>query len=510
MKRNIKKQLLSLTDTLNEAHEYITDQIANKNTEAVISLLKDCQDSAVKIGTTIEQYENGYRHIVEKLEKYCDMLYQLGQALENSSGALKLMKKISKSIDIIANNIKYDIKCEIEVLFLPYKASMWTSLESIWKAASMDPDCNAVVMPIPYFNIGDPSNITEEYEGDLFPKDVQITDYRNYDIAKRHPDAIIIHNPYDDNNILTRVHPNFFSSRLKEHTDCLVYSPYFTYGNFIPGKSDYQYLEPGTVNADKIIIQSEKVKKIFKTYGFSDDKLIVSGSPKIDAIVKLNSNDMDMPEKWKEKLGNKKIFLLNTHLTYFPASFTNTTKSGNYGVRFHNEILKAILDRKDVGLIWRPHPLMNKMISAKYPECLDYIDHLEKTISNSSNCVIDNTADYRPAFVYSDAMISTWSSLINEYMVLGKPVMIFQTQPSGETRARSPIDRGLNYYRFGPGGMRFEDFIDMVVEGKDPLYEARMNMINQAFRNLDGTAGENAYAWIKSELSKCKARTVTS
>jgi hypothetical protein len=37
-----------------------------------------------------------------------------------------------------------------------------------------------------------------------------------------------------------------------------------------------------------------------------------------------------------------------------------------------------------------------------------------------------------------------------------------------------------------------------------------MNMINQAFRNLDGTAGENAYAWIKSELSKCKSRTVTS
>ena len=37
-----------------------------------------------------------------------------------------------------------------EIVFLPYKASMWDSLESIWQAARADAACHAVVIPIPY------------------------------------------------------------------------------------------------------------------------------------------------------------------------------------------------------------------------------------------------------------------------------------------------------------------------------------------------------------------------
>ena len=279
-----------------------------------------------------------------------------------------------------------------------------------------------------------------------------------------------------------------------------MYSPYFSHGTYVPNKSDFQYIVPGTINADKIIVQSEKVKKIYITYGFNESKLVVAGSPKIDAVVNLNVDNIDIPVEWKEKLDNKKVFLLNTHLTYFPASFSNKTKSGNYGVRFHNEILKAIIDKKDVGMIWRPHPLLKNMIIDRFPECREYIEYFEKSLLESSNCVIDNQGDYRPAFVFSDALISTWSSLINEYMVLGKPVMIFQRQLSDDVRSQSPIDRGLNYFRFGPNGMSFEEFINMVVDEKDPLKEERMKMIKQAFKNIDGSAGCRAYMELKSEL----------
>ena len=37
------------------------------------------------------------------------------------------------------------MKVRKEVVFLPYKASMWDSLESVWKAAEEDPDCVAYV-----------------------------------------------------------------------------------------------------------------------------------------------------------------------------------------------------------------------------------------------------------------------------------------------------------------------------------------------------------------------------
>ncbi|BBF45236.1 hypothetical protein lbkm_3998 [Lachnospiraceae bacterium KM106-2] len=41
--------------------------------------------------------------------------------------------------------------CELVYLFLPYNASMWESLESIWKAARDDPNYDVYVIQIPLF-----------------------------------------------------------------------------------------------------------------------------------------------------------------------------------------------------------------------------------------------------------------------------------------------------------------------------------------------------------------------
>ena len=65
---------------------------------------------------------------------------------------------------------------------------------------------------------------------------------------------------------------------------------------------------------------------------------------------------------------------------------------------------------------------------------------MEEKINCSSNCIMDNTDDYMIAFQHSDALISTYSSLINEYMVTGKPVMIFQKQQPADIKERHIID----------------------------------------------------------------------
>ena len=63
------------------------------------------------------------------------------------------MKNIRNLLKEIKNSILYDINdSKKEVVFLPYKASMWDSLESVWKAADEDPECDAYVIPIPYYD----------------------------------------------------------------------------------------------------------------------------------------------------------------------------------------------------------------------------------------------------------------------------------------------------------------------------------------------------------------------
>ena len=81
------------------------------------------------------------------------------------------------------------------------------------------------MIPIPYYDKNPDGSIgLMHYEGNLYPEEVPITRYDEFDFAGVHPDAIFIHNPYDASNAATTVHPFFYSDRLKIYTDCLVYS----------------------------------------------------------------------------------------------------------------------------------------------------------------------------------------------------------------------------------------------------------------------------------------------
>ena len=157
-----------------------------------------------------------------------------------------------------------------EVVFLPYKASMWDSLESVWKTAVADPECDAYVVPIPYYDKNPDGSFKQmHYEGDQYPAEVPVLWYEDYDLAARRPDVIFIHNPYDECNYVTSVEPAYYSKNLRNYTDKLVYIPYFVLGEIDP--EDEEAVEdmahfctlPGVINADKVIVQSENMRQAY-------------------------------------------------------------------------------------------------------------------------------------------------------------------------------------------------------------------------------------------------------
>ncbi len=505
MRLKKKKELINILKTLKQLHVKLSEVISRKENNILQRLLIDCQQTAIDIGNFLEkeEKEENIKETVGILEIYCEKIYQISKSViftkQQKQEIDRLVDEVIHKIDDLPSGKKL-------LVFMPYKASMWTSLESIWKAASEDENCEALVLPIPYFEIG--KHIKEvhmEYEGDKFPKYVPITDWKTFSLEDAMPDAIFIHNPYDDGNNLTTIHPNYYSDVLKQYTDCLVYVPYFTMGSYIKGRSDFHYINKGTQNADKVIVQSDFVKEIYQSYGYSLDKLIVTGSPKTDAVVNRLKDKFEYPKEWISKLEGKKVFLLNTHLSYFPTAYLNREKYGyDYAQRYHEQILKVVLENQEYGLIWRPHPLLFSMANNNFPECVEYAEKLAKRIENAPNCVLDQSTDYMMAFSRSDALISTYSSLVNEYLITGKPVMIFQTRISDENASNSPVDLRVNYFRFPKNyGMTFEQFMQMISDGKDPKKQERMAMLNdRAFANLDGTAGQKVFDSILSYIEE--------
>lgn len=498
MRIYLKKRIYDMLVSLAQAEEQLKHTIDSEENDPILQLLEDSQQAAIAIGNVIETCETENAQSIKLLEQYCELLWEYSQTISCKKRLFQIHKKLRRIRIQLENIIRYDIPDDqLEIVFLPYKADMWTSLHTIWKAFSNDSICcNTYVVALPYFDIGDSTHIKLMYEGNRFPDEVPIVDYQSYNLEKHHPDMIFIHNPYDDQNNLTRLPENYFSVNLNKNTELLVYSPYFTIGTYQKGKQDFMFMAPGAMHCDFIIAQSQYVKLLFENYGYPSKKILAFGSPKIDIIVKNRDQKVEIPHEWKDKIKNRKVFLLNTHLSYFPKSFSNQSSSGNYGMKFHQEILETFLDRNDCTLIWRPHPLLENMLSDRFPECMEFYKYLIGRISESSNGIIDRSGDYTTSFYCSHALLSTWSSLVNEYMVTGKPVLIFQRRMDSATAATAPLNRNTNYFRFGKSGITFPEFRDLILSGEDPLCEKRMRAVQKAFPNLDGCAGEQIHKYL--------------
>ncbi|MDE7468912.1 MAG: hypothetical protein K2M30_01315, partial [Desulfovibrionaceae bacterium] len=227
MRNYIKNNLLELVQTMKELCNEILQACERSNTDYLLELLEQGQQAAISMGETIEKFEGEGTEAVAALESFCDHMYQLSETIETGERAVSKERKILDRILLnIGNGIRH-LSVTYEIAFFPYKASMWDCLESIYLATVKDPDCHVSVVPIPYYDVSSNGQLGQmHYEGSKFPEGVAITSWQTYQISERRPDIAYIHNPFDGYNLVTSVHPNYYSDKLKEHITKLVYVSY--------------------------------------------------------------------------------------------------------------------------------------------------------------------------------------------------------------------------------------------------------------------------------------------
>ncbi len=445
MRKNVKESLIDIIPTILDAHEIALKYAKSGEIDLVMSVFTECQDAMVKIGEVIEENEGENHKTIEFLQSYCDELYEVSLVIaENGEPNFnKLFKKIALKLKDVLYSIKNDIKVKQEIVFMPYKASMWDALESVWKAADEDPDCDAYVVPIPYYDRKNDFSFGEmHYEGEEFPDYVPITHYNAYNLETRRPDVIYIHNPYDECNYVTSVDQRFYSSKLKEYTDCLVYIPYFVLGE--PDNADnpdeIEYIghfanTPGVINAHKVILQSEIVKEIYikallggygdtpKVREYLDAKILGIGSPKFDEVCNTKKEGIKIPDEWlriikKDDGSRKKIVLYNT-------SVKPLLEHSEKMISKIENVLKTFYENRDeVALLWRPHPLIKATIESMRPELWnDYKKIVNKYIDEGWG-IYDDTPDLDRAIALSDAYYGDPSSVVQLCQNAGIPAMI--------------------------------------------------------------------------------------
>ena len=436
------------------------------NENITIKLLGDCQDTVFRMMEFIEQCQGGQSRTAAYLEELYKLYYQV------SSVILACRKDESDFDELkrLLEKVKYSIQDEwkpvpVKMLFLPYKASMWDSLESIWIAAKNDPDCDAVVVPIPYYDKNSDGSLGKmHYEGGEFPSYVPVVHWQQYDLAENSPDVAFIHNPYDDRNTVTQVHSLYFSSNLKKYVKLLCYSPYFV---TLKGISPHFAIMPAVLHSDLIFVESEEVRQEYlqvwaglvrekqveeHAFQLIQKKILSLGSPKYDAVLRDCREDAEIPDSWRRLIENsdgtrKKVVFYNTSITSLLKNTLNT--EGEITSQYLDKlerVLRFFGQHKEAVLLWRPHPLMEQTLISMRPQLyqtyLRIVRDFRGEVENEGAAwgIYDDSPDLHRAMAVSDLYYGDPSSVVSLFQAAGKPVLT-QNVDIVDDRKRLVVDK---------------------------------------------------------------------
>ena len=421
----------------------------------------------------VSKVERMFKENILKLDSEMDdigkeQVEALKEAIK-SVDATETKRLISEIRTFISKNIVY------KVVFMPYKASMWDSLESVWMAADKDERCEALVVPITYYELDNNQNpIKKVNERNLFPEYVNTVNDEEYDLENDLPDIIYIHNPYDEFNKVTRVESRYYSYNLKKYCEKLVYIPYYKWidGSSSPILGDFScFVDYLILGSDAAVSDCKKhLSESADALGVDKDnfeksvsnKLLGIGSPYIDKVKKINKNNTPFPSEWDAtKMNGKKVILYNLTL----GEIFNFHSLGK--VKRTLDFFKE--NKDDVCVIFRPHPLMRAALNSMFPNLLAEYDCVIQEFKRDGYGVLDEEEDMYVGFVWSDACYGMRRSSLTElYKYTGKPLLVYDSDYDNEN------NYFLNNYdqqressnMFSERNMTLSEFLEILRENK--------------------------------------------
>lgn len=443
----------------------------------LIPILTKAQELMIRFGTTVEQESlsdrTGEPALSEKgtalipvLEQYAEDAYRLA---EHPALKSEVLPHLQDAYVAAASFLEQE-HTRYLVLFLPYKASMWDCMESVYLACASDPRMEARVMPIPYLALPEGGGELTMFLETDYPENIPLTDCKTYSLTAMRPDACFIHNPYDNSNYVTSVHPMFYSEELKKVSRLLIYLPYFASPN---GLSEGQSHMPAYRNIDYWIVTSEAYRESAKENPYYG-KMVPLGSPKYDRVLRLTREGCAPPKDWGVLPEKKTRVLLSTTIGW-------VLQDTSLALQNLREAFDFFREQDDFLLVWRPHPLLTDTFRSLRTDRLREWEAICEYFKKEKIGIFDTSPDISVAVAATDAEIDDGSSIRCLYIITEKPTWYFPLAPFNTEELSAFLQK---------------------VSTKDiaELLRAQGEMLSPWVTNSDGTCGKHIHEWLYQKL----------
>ena len=500
----------------------------------------ECQEGALFICDFIFDLVGDGSKTEQMIVDYCELLFRAhnGESLD----AL-----LDERLSEVESSVKSELKpTRMEMTFISHKAAQSDAIESIYLAAKNDPDVDAYWVPVPHIihKPGKNPNQTILEGIGFYDEKFDMVNWEEYDIKTRRPDVVFTFCPYNKGSEIITIHPDFYPESLKKATDMLVYSPYHVHNDigatdeatvkgYIDGVATYfmnnhknkqgynLFATPGSVSADRVIVQSKNLQEIFfrlnkkahnKAKDYSIDKFVALGSPKFDKVITSKQENFSFPFDWISTMEGKKVFFYNSTIVGAGQAVNIKEYLGKL-----IDVIRVFANRNDAVLWWRPHPFVLSTIKKTTPQLAYKFEDIIKAFKRSGMGIYDDTHDLHRAIARTDAYYGDHSSVLYMYALTGKPALIGKhnvltvandnpSESIEKAEFKEPDAQGLlmDYGFTNREGAAFDlnDFISFVCSEKNSpeSIAARAMRFQKTYTPNGATAGQKIFEYAKSQI----------
>lgn len=419
-------------------------------------------------------------------------------------------KMVKKADEINEKNCKRIAeKKKIRIAFLFGSSSYWTG-DTLFELFRADKRFEPYVIVVPFFN-GTDASVYHEYKRTVkffYEKNIKVIGTAKDKSMKKNknykecgsPDIVFVANPYVTN------YPKEWKP---SHLPISVLSFYIPYGFLLADIPNSQFNNKESHHLFwKIFCETEITKKMFKKYSeIGDRNVVFSGYPKMDIFYddKEVDNDTDVKKDiWKGKKDAKRIIFSPHHsIKMEDSGLQHSTFLDNY--KFILEMAKKYSDT--TSWIFRPHPLLEKACYYagvfKSPEEWNAFLNEWRTLDN---CVVQISGDYSEAFKTCDAIINDSVSYMAEILYVHKPMLYLKSNKATFNDLGRSLEK-VHYSCSGDDLEKIEEFIKMVLDERDPMFEKREEYFSKYmdYKSTNGiVASQYIYDYINKALAKQK------
>lgn len=363
------------------------------------------------------------------------------------------------------------------VLFLVTRPSIWGTYETVFRALTEDPRFQIHIVAIPnkkqlpglYFD-------HEEYVDEgayAFFKGYPCRVHNGYnpatgkwlDLRPLKPDYVFFQTPY---NVCKP--PQYKSWEISSYART-VFSHYAM--EMIGGEVADSIFPPDFIrDMDLVFCQTrgyvEKVRSLSALFPpFAQPKAVLSGEARFDTLPHLAGCESPL---WKFPRSAGKLRVIWTPRWCL-------SENNSHFLDYKEKVLELCDADPEIDFVFRPHPqTFLEMVGQGHMAESD-VARYKREYTIRPNATLDERGVYQDTFASSDVLLTDTSSIINEYLMTGKPV-IYCHKTDWFTADSAALARGFYWARTWE---EVREHISALRRGEDPLAATRAEIIGQNF-----------------------------